>query len=174
MTAQKRIIALVLLGVLCIALAGCNAMRPPKAKGVSQKDQTSQGAFASKLLVLKDPRDMRLAMVKLRRQGFEEKGLVEAARHLNFSDLEHLVKARSKANQFRSIGAMHFRYDLKDFILEDELLPACTLVLKVGLMDAGGEPLETLIVENIIVGGQDVMAYAGPKLYAALLAARVP
>lgn len=174
MTVQRRISVLIVVGVLCLVFAGCNATRQQNSVAKPQKEQTSQTAFSSKLLVLKDPRDMRLAMMKLRRRGFEDKGLLAAAKHLRFGDLEHLVKARSKTSSFRPIGAMLFRYDLEDFILEDELLPMCTLVLKVGLMDAGGKPLETLIIENIIVRGQDVMPYAGPKLYAALLAARVP
>jgi hypothetical protein len=172
MSDMAKVAWMVLLaGVL--ALAGCQAQRtqtaPSEEAAKAGRSGDVRASLRSKLFVLKDPRDMRLALLKLQKQGRHRDELMRRARSLNFADMDAFVRAHSLERRFTPLGKGRFRYDVRDFILGNEIIPSATLLLTLSQVDTGGSRRDAVMLDGFRVQGRDIMPFAAPRIYGEVL-----
>ncbi|NJB67196.1 regulator of RNase E activity RraB [Desulfobaculum xiamenense] len=170
MTAIARIAAFVVcVTALCVVM-GCNAARTTPGKATPAASADPLTALRGKLFLLRDARDMRLAVLKLVKEGQQEDALLKRARHLTFADFETFIRSRSDAAQINYQGGGRFRYDARNLLLAEEVVSEIVFRLRLTQVDVDGRALEAIVLEGVDVRGHDIMPYAGYKVYRDILA----
>lgn len=159
--------------VLVLALAGmsasCQATKAKRSTVTSAKQTDPRVGLEKKMLILKDQRDMRLAIVRLSRNGFDENHLMELAREMTLGDLQSYVKTNSQASRLVYQGAGRFRLEALRLVMGDAPISEATFNLRLKAFEVGSTDVDSVILEQMVLDGKDVTPVGGLALYIQLL-----
>ena len=167
---------LVLAGV-CAACqtTGAGRSATTSASGAEAKTKPADPAAGldTKMFILKDQRDMRLAVVRLSRNGFDEAHLMKLAREMTVGDLRRYVEVNAQANRLVYLGAGQFRLDALRLVMGDAAIEKAAFFLRLKSFEAAGKEIEGMILERLVLDDKDMTLAGGLALYLQLLEAKM-
>ena len=161
--------------------AGRNASATASASGTSSgtgaggqaKQAAPMAGLDKKMFILKDQRDMRLAVVRLSRNGFDEAHLMKLAREMTMGDLRRYVEVHAQANRLVYQGAGLFRLDALRLVMGDAAIEQAAFSLRLKSFEVAGKEIEGVILERLVLDGKDMTPAGGLALYLQLLEAKM-
>lgn len=170
---SRRIVLILTVLSLFVASAGlvsCKAGGTSSTKAAPTKKKMSpKELLADKMFILKDGRDMRLAVVQLMNTGIDESQLVKIARDLRFRDFLKYLNSHSAARQVVYVGNSRFRVDGLRYILGEEQFAEAKFYFNVKKFKTQGNMVDAAILEKVFLDGRDFTIYATNKIYSMML-----
>ena len=163
----------------CAACQTTGAKRSASASGAEVKANANakqadpMDGLDKKMLILKDPRDMRLAVVRLSRNGFDEAHLMKLAREMTLGDLRRYVEANAQANRLVYQGGGLFRLDALRFVMGDAAIGQAAFFLRLKAFEVAGKEIDSVILEKLVLDAKDMTPAGGLALYLQLLEAKM-
>lgn len=153
--------------------AGRSATASASGAEATAKPADPAAGLDKKMFILKDQRDMRLAVVRLSRNGFDEAHLMKLAREMNMGDLRRYVEANAQANRLVYQGAGLFRLDALRLAMGDVAIEQAAFFLRLKSFEVAGKDIEGVILERLVLDGKDMTPAGGLALYLQLLEAKM-
>lgn len=166
-----RAVPLVLLVCLAAFSASCRTAGGGSGAAVSAKPAQAdpEASLAGKLFILKDARDMRLAIVRLSAAPKEEQELMKLARNLTMGDFETYLERNAQAKRLTYLGGGRFRMDALKLLLDDAAINEASFSLQLKAFEAGDKDVDGIILTRVVLDGKDLTPGGSLVLYMQLL-----
>ncbi|WP_461209907.1 hypothetical protein [Desulfocurvus sp. DL9XJH121] len=165
----RVVLRLVVLGLVLALAGGCVSSRAPKKAAAEPVKTDPRQALGAKMFVLKDARDMRLAIIRLSGRGLDRDALRTAARDMTMADLEAYLKPRCQAKRLAYLGSGRFRLDALRLVMGDAAIAEASFLLRVKSFEVQEHDIDSVILEQMVLDGEDLTAAGSLALYMELL-----
>lgn len=173
-----RVLLLVMALAVCSVMAGCKTAgtAAPKAAESAAPAAAAPAPAADpmidlgkRMFLLPDGRDMSFIVVRVTRLGVSEDSVRNAAQSLVFDDFRAYLGEVAQAHRVIYLGNGRFRVDALQYALNSESFNEASFVLHLTRFTSEGHTIDGIILDEVLLNGQDFTGYAGLRVYERLL-----
>jgi hypothetical protein len=176
----KMALAATLLLAAGLALSGCqttgSGTGAAKAPAAAPAAPAAPGAQADpvaelgqRMFLLPDGRDMSYIVLRVTRLGVSEAAVRKAAQELAFADFRSWLNETAQAHRVSYLGSGRFQVDALNFVLGHESFAQAGFMFHLTRFSSAGRTIDGIILDQVVLDGRDLTAYAGMKVYELLL-----